>query len=86
MIKLLIWLAGCCALLVAIDRMELWRELSAIGVVIATVCWVFGGALVFGAGLRGARPRGAPRGADAAGLRATAEFHAQKQREVEAGK
>ncbi len=46
MIRLLIWLAGDCFLIFAIDRYGYWRELAALSVVCAALLWILGGAFL----------------------------------------
>ena len=84
MIKLLIWLAGDCALLYAIDRMGLWHAILAFVVVACAGSWIIGGALVCSHGFRGPRGQTPTRAADMAELRARAEAAIRERREREA--
>lgn len=86
MIKLLVWLAGDCALLYAVDRMGLWHAIIAAAVLVCSVLWILGGAVVIGHGLSPRTARPAAPVADMPGLRERAERAAAARAGSEAAK
>lgn len=86
MIKLLIWLAGDCALLYAIDRMGLWHQIVAAVVLVCAALWILGGAIYFGRGPGRPLPKNGARSAETNALRERARAMAAEYQEREAAK
>lgn len=83
MIRVLVWLAGCVALIYAIDRYGYWHEAIAFAVLTAAMLWIVGGACMLG-GKRGQpAQRGDSRAAVAAAMRERAQAAAAAQAERE---
>ena len=52
MMRLLVWMAGCCALFYLVMHYSLWHALFDVVVVSVAVLWMFGGAVLLGSRLR----------------------------------
>lgn len=51
MMRILVWMAGTCGLLLVIYRYGFWHEFAALAVVLAACVWILGGAFVISHGM-----------------------------------